>query len=144
MSRPRTVEITNNVADIEILNHSVVINGLDISDMITGCDIHIDADSFPTVTILSSPDVISFKGIALVDDPRLHTNVLGIPRTVPIEMLDGIGRHEVGGIERLRRRQANTSGATTLGSALEGDPKAMADGFRLASSLLDRLSRSGP
>ncbi len=97
--RPRTVEITNKA-----MTASVKIDGLDISDMITGCDIHLDAESLPTVTIHSSPDVFSFKGIAMVDDPRLDANVLGIPRTVPIEMLVGIGRREVDGIERLRRR----------------------------------------
>ncbi len=76
MRRPRTVEITN---------HSVVIAGLDVSNMIHAVDLHLDADSLPTVTIHSIPDVISFKGTALVDDPRL-------PRG--------------DGIERLRRRLA--------------------------------------
>ncbi len=100
MRRPRTVEITNNK-----MTASVVINGLDISDMITGTDIHLDAESFPRVTIHSSPDLFSFTGAALVDDPRLP----------PVDVSDvclalgpgfKIDRHEVDGIERLRRRLA--------------------------------------
>ncbi len=97
--RPRTVEITD---------HSVKINGLDISDMVTATDIHLDPNSFPTVTLHSSPDVFSFTGTALVDDPRLDAG--DGTRTAPEssshfrDMLDGIGRHEVDGIERLRRR----------------------------------------
>ncbi len=78
MRHPRTVEIT-----AEAMTASLIINGLDISDMTHAVDIHIDADSLPTVTIHSIPDVLSFKGTALVDDPRL-------PRS--------------DGIERLRRR----------------------------------------
>ncbi len=71
MRRPRTVEITND---------SVMINTLDISDMVTKAEVYVDADCFPRVILHSSPDVLSFTGSAMVDDPRLNA---------------GIGRHDV-------------------------------------------------
>ncbi len=121
--------MSRELRSVEITDNRLVINGLDITSMITKAEITLADDSFPVVTIHSRPDVLSFKGTALVDDPRLDANVLGIPRTVPIEMLDGIGLPPVDvsdlclnlgpgfrstkpldGIERLRRRQADAWG----------------------------------
>ncbi len=77
--------MSRELRSVEITDHSVKINGLNITDMVTACDIHLDSYLIPEVTIHSVPEVFSFKGTALVDDPRL-------PRS--------------DGIERLRRRLA--------------------------------------
>ncbi len=113
MRRPRTVEIT-----AEAMTASLVVNGLDISDMVHAVDIHIDADSFPTVTIHSTPDVLSFKGTALVDDPRLDGRdwMASDPvfDVIAKHLGAGIARHEVDGIERLRRRARRRADAWGL------------------------------
>ncbi len=103
MRRPRTVEIT-----AEAMTASLIINGFDISDMTHAVDIHIDAESLPTVTIHSIPDVLSFTGIAMVDDPRLD----GIERLRRRQQADfwGLTPKEFYGFMALRRRLAEAVG----------------------------------
>ncbi len=66
---------------VTVTNHSVVVDGRDVSDMVTAVDINVRADGYPPqVVITALPDAILYSGSAMVT---------GVP-------LDGI--------ERLRRR----------------------------------------
>ncbi len=81
-------EIDANPADIEILEV---------------LDVTICADSarswWITYALHTDPTPEVHGATVFAPDPRHDANVLGIPRTVPIEMLAGIGR--------LRRRLAD-------------------------------------
>ena len=64
---PRQVTVTND---------SVVVDGRDVSDMVTAVDIRVTHDAFPVLQFQVVPDVVLYSGSAMVP---------GVP-------LDGIAR----------------------------------------------------
>ena len=73
------------IRSVELTDNSVVIDGRDISNLVTGVDLHIRADQpWPYLSIDMAPDAILYSGPA---------EVAGVP-------LDGIARLR----ERLRQR----------------------------------------
>ena len=66
---------------VVVTNDSVVIDGRDVSNMVTAVDINVRADGYPPqVVITAAPDAVLYSGPAVVTD-------------LPLD-----------GIERLRRR----------------------------------------
>ena len=65
---------------VTVTNHSVIVDGRDISDMVTAVDIRVTPEAFPVLNLQIAPDHILYSGRAMVPE-------------VPLD-----------GIERLRRR----------------------------------------
>ena len=56
---------------VTVTNDSVVIDGRDISNMVTAVDISVRHDSLPRVWIPALPDTILYSGVAVVPEPPL-------------------------------------------------------------------------
>ncbi len=87
------------IRTVELTDHSVVIDGRDVSNLVTGAQLTISAhDAWPVLDLTMLPDVVLYYGRAEVPGTRhVEARAYG---TQP----HGSGDVPLDGIERLRQR----------------------------------------